>query len=283
MKTIFSELLTRLRREAGFPTAYRFYHDNGGAPVLKISYRRYLSLEQGRYLPEIGKLPRLTLALRLVPKSSGANELMLAWLRTMAGEDTYKSSLEPLFAEGAPASPITPIHKAVKRALAETGQQLTPEQFHAVLADRDTYLCFLAVSKDTGLWSAEKLAAALQLKKAHADRALKTLLAAGIIRKAGGKNYKCPLASGRVIYPSLNITDSALRAKMEDYHKEFIASGRLSMMHGCVVRADSAAFREYYPLMALNISTANTYAVSGKTTKSALYWVEGRIVKLRDF
>lgn len=218
MKTIFSEALTRLRSEAGFPTAYRFYHDNGGAPVLKISYRRYLSLEQGRYLPEISKLPRLTVALRLVPKSSGANKLMIAWLRTMAGEETYKSSLEPLFSEGALTSALSPIHKVVKRALAETGQQLTPEQFCAILADRDTYLCFLAVSRDTGLWSAEKLAAALQLKKEPADRALKTLLAAGIIRKTGGKNYICPLASGRVIYPSLNITDSALRAKMESYH-----------------------------------------------------------------
>lgn len=49
------------------------------------------------------------------------------------------------------------------------------------------------------------------------------------------------------------------------------------------MRADSAVFREYYPLMALNISAANTYAVRKKTEKSALYWVEGRIVKLRDF
>ena len=47
MATIFSDVLTQLRKDSGFATAYSFYHDNGGAPVLKVSYRKYLMMEQG--------------------------------------------------------------------------------------------------------------------------------------------------------------------------------------------------------------------------------------------
>ncbi|MBI5743274.1 MAG: hypothetical protein HY952_01870 [Elusimicrobia bacterium] len=282
MSTVFSEVLTKLRREAGFPTAYGFYHATGGTPVLKISYRRYLFLEQGRNLPDVGKLLRLSLALRLVPKSSGANELVLAWLRTMAGEETYSNILQPLISESALASGMSPMHKTVKRALAENKYQLTLAQFRAVLADRDVYLCFLGVSNDMGFWSAESLAGVLKLEKKSAAKALKTLLDAGIVKKDRRGLYKCPFASSRIVYPHLNLVETALREKLEAYHKELIASGKLSFMHGCVVRADSAAFREFYPLMALNISTAQTYSLQERTAKSALYWVEGRIVKLRD-
>ena len=35
--------------------------------------------------------------------------------------------------------------------------------------------------------------------------------------------------------------------------------------------------------MGVNISTAQTYAVTEKTEKSALFMVEGKITKLRDF
>ena len=57
----------------------------------------------------------------------------------------------------------------------------------------------------------------------------------------------------------------------------------LNLLHGCFVRADAAAFREFFPLLISNISVDQTYAVSEKTEKSALYWVEGKIVRLRDF
>lgn len=56
MATIFSEMLVKLRKAAGFSTAYRFYHDSGGAGMLKISYRKYLLLEQGQSLPSADKL-----------------------------------------------------------------------------------------------------------------------------------------------------------------------------------------------------------------------------------
>ena len=56
MSTAFSETLCRIRAAEGFPTAYRFFHDNGGTQVLGFTYRQYLRMEQGKNLPECQKL-----------------------------------------------------------------------------------------------------------------------------------------------------------------------------------------------------------------------------------
>lgn len=283
MDTAFSEVLTKLRREAGFPTAYGFYTANGGAPVLKITYRKYLLFEQGRELPAVEKLQRLFFALRLIPKSFAANELVIAWLRSLSGEEAFKSILQPVISEKAQASPLSPLHKAVKRALTGNKYQLTPAQFDAILTDHDTYLCYLALAEDTGLWSAESLARALKLKPAAAARALKTLAGARILKADRKGLYRCPFATGLIDFPHLSTVAPDVRAKLAAYHKELLASGACSLMHGCVVRADSAEFRNFFPLMTLNISTAQTYAVHEKTDKSALFFVEGKVIKLRDF
>lgn len=283
MGTIFSETLTRLRREAGFPTAYGFYNDNGGAPVLKFTYRKYLLFEQGKELPAVEKLLPVFFALGLMPKSFPSNELTIAWLKTLAGEEAYKYVLQPVISEEAAASNLSPLHKAVKRTLSENKYQLSPAQFQALLADRDTYLCFLALTRDSGSWSAEDVAKTLELEKSAAAGALKALEKIKLLKEVKKGVYKCPLAACKIEYPHLNMVAPALREKLDIYHKELAASGVIALLHGCVVRADWTAFRDFFPLMNLNISTAQTYSITEKTEKSALFWVEGKITKLRNF
>jgi hypothetical protein len=113
MATIFSETLTRLRKGAGFPTAYRFYHDNGGAPFFKVSYRNYLMMEQGRNLPVLGRLAKIILGLRIPERTPESRELTMAWLKTMAGGEAYADMLEPLFYQGAPAKESSPAEEAL--------------------------------------------------------------------------------------------------------------------------------------------------------------------------
>ena len=86
MATIFSDTLNKLRRESGFPTAYRFFHDNGGDKVLGMCYRKYLMMEQGRILPLFKHLRGFIFGLRLVTGSLPMPEILLrAWLKTMSG------------------------------------------------------------------------------------------------------------------------------------------------------------------------------------------------------
>lgn len=283
MGTLFSETLTKIRKEAGFPTAYRFYHDNGGAPALKVSYRKYLRMEQGRILPVIDRLKRFLFALRLLPQTSTANQLIIAWLKTMAGEDAYDFVLAPLIAVKATKHGISPLHKAMRRVLSEKKQYITPAQFRTILSSRDTYLCSVAMESDTGIWSPETLAKPLRITKKAAAKAMMTLAKAGMLKEVKKGFFKYALTAGMVEYPHLNSIEQSFQDKLAGYKKELADTSKLHWARGCLIRADAAALRDFLPLMELNISTAQTYTITEKTENSAIFLVEGRVIKLRDF
>ena len=96
MGTIFSNTLKRLRHESGFRTAYQFYHGNGEKAVLKVTYRGWLLTEEGKTLPAFKNLGILMCAMRLVPNSTAASELVLAWLKTALGEEEVRHFLGPM-------------------------------------------------------------------------------------------------------------------------------------------------------------------------------------------
>lgn len=283
METIFSKMLVRLRKEAGFPTAYRFYHDNGGADVLKISYRKYLLIEQGKSLPVLDRFSIFLYALRVVHKSAQANELIAAWLRTLAGEENYREIIEPLLAAKQGGAGFSPMQKAMKKALDMKKYYLTLEQLESIFATKDNYLCYLALSNDTGAWTKKEFALRLKLTEGEAEKALKALAGAKILKEAKKGVYKCPLAEAMVEFPHLTTVRPELLAKLRKYQEELIAAGAPVWIRKGVVRADELAFRDFFPLMNINLTTAQTYAVTEKTDKSALFMVEGRITKLRDF
>lgn len=283
METIFSKLLVRLRKEAGFPTAYRFYHDNGGKNILKISYRKYLSIEQGKILPVLDRFSIFLYALRVVHKSAQANELIAAWLRTLAGEENYREIIEPLLAPKQGGAGFSPMQKAMKKALDMKKYYLTPEQIEVIFATRDNYLCYLALSNDTGAWTKKEFAGRLKMTEAEAGKALKDLAGAKILKEAKKGVYKCPLADAMVEFPHLTTVRAELLAKLRGYQEELLAAGAPVWIRKGVIRADEIVFRDFFPVMNVNITTAQTYAVTEKTDKSALFMVEGRITKLRDF
>ena len=68
----FSEALLALRREAGFPSAYRFYHRNGGRRHFGFTYVHYLRLEKGAKAPRAEAFGAILKALRLAPAADGA-------------------------------------------------------------------------------------------------------------------------------------------------------------------------------------------------------------------
>jgi len=283
MATIFSETLIKLRAEAGFPTAYRFFHDNGGQPVLGLSYRRYLLIEQGKNHPFIDKLKNLFYGLRLVPQSPNANALVVAWLKTMAGEEIYHNLLRPVIAPKAETKGVSPLHKVIEKNLSDNKYHMTPEQFETVLTNFDTYLCHHALLSETGAWAVADLAKALQLTAVKTKAALKILAKAKLVKEVRPGAYKSPLAAYTIVTPQLNISGRGQREKMERYHRELVATGRNEWHSTCLLRADAAVFKGYSPVLNLAIHTAGVYEVKRKTDHSAMFLVEGHITKLRDF
>lgn len=283
MGTLFSDTLVRLRKEAGFPTAYRFYHDNGGEPVLKITYRSYLLTEQGKSLPAIGKLQKLYPALRLPPTTPGARELVVAWLRTMAGEEAYKDLFEPMLAAKTEAVGLSPVHKALQRTLADSKFYITPPQFRALVSSFETYKCSLTMGNDTGVWSAAAIAKAIGVKPATAEKSLKELAKVKLVKEVKKGFYRSRTAGKMVSYPQLNALDPALLAKFKEYLLKLEQSGTCEWASKGIIRADALALRGLFPLIGANIEAAQTFAVTQKTEKSAFFYVIGKVVRLWDF
>ena len=283
MGTVFSETLTKLRREAGFRTPYRFYQDSGGAPALKISYGKYLALEQGITLPLFKRLIRLIYCLRLIERSPAANELVTAWLRTLAGEEDYGNLLEPIISPRKGPVSLSPMHKAMRRSLAGRKHYLSIAQYDAIVENRDNYLCYLALVNDEGKWSPAELSKFLKLTPGAAVKALEALARVKILKKDSAGRYKCPLCGKMIEYPHYIILGPAKFGKLLEYFKELSAGGKLEWERFGAFRADAETLRDFLQIMQLNVSTAQSYAVTGKTAKSALFAIKGTVVRLRDF
>ncbi|MEI7527584.1 MAG: hypothetical protein WCK76_01465 [Elusimicrobiota bacterium] len=282
MATVFSDMLCRLRGEAGFPTAYRFYHDNGGKAVMKMSYRNYLLIEQGKSLPEASRLNKLSNALRLTPKSAAAAELAVAWLRTLAGEETFENVFKHALSAAKPQPVMSPMDKAANRAISDKKFFITPEHYKVIVASFENYLCFLAMSNDAGVWETGALAETLKLGKAVTEKALAALEKAGLMKKAGPGRWRCPLATALVEAPPLNTLDESLK-KIEAFNAQLLKAGSTIWHRGGIIRINEGDLRNLTPLMANNISASKLYATTNRTEDSALFFIEGKILKLCKF
>lgn len=282
MATIFSETLVRLRKAAGFPTAYRFYHGNGGAEFLNITYRRYLAIEQGKTLPLFGRLRKFLLALRLTRKSRAANELTEAWLAAMAGDQDFKDIVQPLLAQKHEEADKSPIQNAMTSVLSQKKYFLSVRQMAVISASCTNHLCFIAMCNDSGSWTPEKLAPFIGLSTVDCAGAMKELAKVKVLKRAG-RAFTYPFADRLVQYPSMNLLGKNVFARLLECQKKVIAAGKPVWFRRGILRADAEALCGFFPLMDLNISAAHSYAITERTKHSALYAIEGRVVKLRDF
>lgn len=283
MRSEFAETLCRIRKEGGFPTAYRFFYDNGGEETLGFSYRQYLRMEQGKSLPRCDKLHKIISGLRLTSNSRPANALAAAWLKTLVGEQEYLHIFEPLLG-ASPLDATHPMHTAVKTALASKKHYITPGQFRLILSDPDTFLCFTALQNDTGIWSVRQVAESLRLTENSARAAMRKLAQGKLLRMVRPGAYRCHLATMMIEYPRLDTLEPALRKRLFEYQNLLTGSGTTVLQSTGTIRADIQQLRQhYFPLLLLSVSTAETYNITKKTGSSALFHIESKIVKLRDF
>lgn len=283
MATIFSETLMRLRKGAGFSTAYRFFHDNGGAPFFKVSYRNYLMMEQGRNLPVLGRLTKIILGMRIPERTPESRELTLAWLKTMAGGEAYTDLLEPLLAKGAPANSSSAAEEALRRTLAEKKFHINGSQLLATSSSFEAYKCFFVMETDPGVWTAEAMAKALGIKKAEADKALRSFLKAGLVKAEGKGGYRSKIAGQLVEYPAGPAFPPAALARIKNYYKRLEAEGPMEFGTCGMLRADADALRGFYPMLKSSVEASYAFSTTARTRKSAGFLVLGRVHRLWSF
>lgn len=281
METFFSELLGRLRKEAGFPTAYRFYHDNGGKPVLKFSYRTYLLFEQGEALPPPEALSRISVALKLIPKSPPAGALAAAWLRTTAGEESYAALFEPFISVKTETPGLSPMHKAMGKFVKKT--PISVEQSVLILSTYDHYRAFLVLANDEGNWSAETLAGTTGIKAAAAGKILAAFTKKGLICRVKEGVYTFRDNGMILEFPRAEIMPPGLNDRMRGHQARMLSGGSLAWRRMNVLRADAQELNAFFPVLSLSMSAATGYGVAEKTKRSAMFAIESRVVKLFDF
>jgi len=282
MDTPFSAALREMRKRQGFPTAYKFFHTNGGKETFGFTYRQYLRMEQGKSLPECVKLYKMMLALRLVPKTYPANALAIAWLKTHIGAPAYDWIFQ-FIPERDLKTRLPPIYDAMKNSLSAKTHYLSRRQDEAIHADLETLLCWVALSADSGAWSAAELAKTLELPPEAAERALRNLASVKLLKTAGKGKYRCPLTHMMLESPNQGNSSSGAGAKWQQYRSTLLSTRKYLWFRDGIIRADEEAFRNFIPIMKLLLSTAESYKITRKTSKSALFYVESRIAKLRDF
>lgn len=283
MATLFSETISKCRKQAGFKTAYQFFHSNGGKPFFKISYRMYLLTEQGKLTPPFKYLERYLHALRLFPESYDAILFIISWLKTTLGDEPFDQLLAPLITLPKETSVSSSLHKAVAKLLTEKKFYMNLKQVEAVTRDRNSYLCWAALNNDSGSWKPEPLASAIGITPAEAKSLIRDFAAVKLLKRQRDGAYKCPMAGAIIEYPRMDILPADLRKKILGFQTELASSGRPIFLRLGILRASLHGLSNCFPLLSLNVSTAATYSVIEKEKDSALFGVECKVTKILDF
>ncbi len=275
----FASHLIKARTAAGFDTAYKFYHRNGGRKHFGCTFVHYMRVEKGESVPKPEWLERIMIALRLLPTQAEARDLLMSYLRdSLGGGRTADYVLNPLFS-GQPQAAGGP--DAMTWMKAHSSVHLTPEEFSAMAASETAYWCAEALCSDSGAWTPEELAKKLGLAPKKAAKALESLKECGLAVRTAAGRYKCRHRGKFFTYPGrlegmgpqLDAVNSYLeKAGTADFFE------RLEL-----VRAEEGAMTNYRLQLAQAMDGANAYAAHAAGRNTGFYLIKLRMRRLKKF
>lgn len=199
MANTFSRQLIKARSAAGFDSAYKFYHRNGGRRHFKFTFVHYNRIERGLSLPRPEALPYIFLGLRLLPTEAGVRELLLAYIRSyLGGGQAADYILNPVLS---PAQQPADGDGPMGWMKAHSSVHLSPREFSAMAESETAYWCAEALCNDPAAWYPEELAAKLELQPKAVKTALESLKKAGLALKTAAGKYKCRYQGKFFTYP----------------------------------------------------------------------------------
>ena len=277
----FSRILARSRREAGFKSAYQFYHGNGGRRHFPFTYVHYLRLENAGRLPRPQWMSLLLKALRLSPGAAGCRSLFLAYLRDLLGTaEARELILEPLLCRHPAASPPAG-GEAIRWMKAQHAVHLSPKQFGALASSEAAYWCSEILCNDGGSWSAEELRQTLRLNLKDVRDGLSRLQAAGLARRTAAGRFRSRAAGKLYTFPGRLAGMGPLLKRVQRYWERMHRrrGGGLSSRVE-LVRAEAGFMRRYAENLAEMVEAANAGALHAKGEDSALYLIDASVRRL---
>lgn len=275
----FHEDLIKARAAAGFETAYKFYHRNGGRKHFAFTFVHYMRIEKGAAVPKPECLERILLALRLLPTQAEAHGLLMSYLRDfLGGGRAAEYVLAPLFSGQPPSDGGTDAMTWMK---AHSSVHLTPEEFSAMAASETAYWCAEALCSDGGTWSPEELEKKLSLAPKTAAKALESLRKAGLALKTRAGRYQCRRRGKFFTYPGRLEGMAAQLAAINGYLEK--TGGPEFFERFELVRAEEGAMSGFRLQLAQAMDGANAYATHSRGRNTGFYLIKLRMKKIKSF
>lgn len=275
----FSRRLIELRRQAGFKTAYQFYHKNGGRRHFPFTYVHYLRIENAGRLPRPEWMGRIVLALRLAPDAREGRAFFLSYLEDQLGDkEACALILKPLLS--AAVAPVGPAGLP-KWAKAEHTIHLTPRQFKALASDRAAYWCSEVLCNDCGAWNADAAASVAGVDRRAAEKALRLLVKLGLARRTRAGLFRARFPGKLYTFPGRLDDMAADLARVRHFWDELAARrGGWTFDRVELVRAEDSFMRGYAASLAATVDASAAGAEHAKGEDTALYAVEARVRRL---
>ena len=275
----FAEHLIKARAAAGFDTAYKFYHRNGGRKHFAFTFVHYMRIEKGASVPKPEWLERILLALRLLPAQAEARELLMSYLRdSLGGGRCADYVLAPLFSDRT-AQASGP--DAMTWMKAQASVHITPEEFTAMAESETAYWCAEALCSDGGTWSPEGLAKKLSLDAKAAAKALESLKKAGLLLKTAAGKYKCRHQGKFFTYPG-RLEGMAAQLKTINGYLEK-AGGPDFFERLELVRAEEGAMSNYRLQLSQAMDASNAYATHTAGRDTGFYLIKLLMRRVKAF
>lgn len=283
--TEFSRILSRLRRESGHGSARDFYRGNGGRAFFGCSYEQYLNVEGGRSLPQPPLLAKTAIALRVWLKQGAAREFFTAYLRLLFKDEEALGLLTQALS-GQGGTP-TPLRQAIQKNTEARRVELTRQQAQTIFSRPASFWCFNVFANDEGDWSAPELSQLLGFPPPSVRAALRGLKREGLVVEPEPGRYKCFSEIKVFWFPNTALFNRDAGKKTGTYRSNVEAlarrRGTLELYEPLVLRASSAALRQYFPYLTQTVLGADIYSTTQRGADTGLYSIETFVRKLVDF
>lgn len=277
----FPSVLGQLRAAAGFPSAYKFYHNNGGRRHFPFTYAYYARFERGAALPRAPWLPSILTAMRIAIGEEDHRRLMRAYLIDLLGGEEIFS-----FVAGSLASPARTVSAPLGREglrwmKSHHSIHLSPEQFRLLSSDEVAYWCSEVLLNDGDTWDPTKLAEVLGFPLKGVEAAVAHLKSAGLVVAARGRGVRGRWSGKLYTFPGRLSGMGRDLSRIKEYW------ARMERRRGGVVaervelvRAGAEGMRRYWRELGETVDAATAFGSHRSLPDSALFTVEARIRRL---
>lgn len=275
----FGEVLSRLRRDQGFQTAYAFYKASGGPRVLGMTLVNYVSIEQGRSLPKVNRFVNILRSLNVAPSSTQRVELVRSYLESLLEGDELLKELGAGSSRPMPEAEISLGEQAARQAVRQRAFHMNPSQLRLLAVDKDAYACHMYLVNTPGFSTFDAIARACRLTGARTDAALKALAREKLVEVSGGR-ARSRLSYKVVKLPATTPENSGVIAAWLKHRKGLLESSKVIRDMCMTSRVTTRDMERYIPYIRHSLDLLNVYGDVEKSADSRVYAVEIKIAEM---